>query len=429
MIGASRIEEETGRIESGRKKRVWPRILILSVLAVVMALLAAACVLYRIWVVKPTLPAAGTASVLDTSDGSAVQPKVSGQRRSEEIYTILIVGVDTMSNSTDTMMLVTYDVTGQRATVMSIPQDTLVNVKSGETHTRLNSIYDLYGGGEAGMNALTREVAELVGFVPDYRVLINLELVGQMVDAIGGVWFNVPCDMEYDDPGQDLSIRIGAGMQTLDGEHAMQLVRWRKNSPVVSGEDSSSDINRLDIQHDFLTATLKQVLQIKNVFKLGQLVKLFGENVDGDLTVENLAWFACQAVFGGLEAGQVEFTTMPLCYLGEYVYPDQEGLLAAINEKLNPYVTDVTIGELDLITGNADGSLSSSTGVLADPKAAAPTVTDEEDPDTENPDTEDPDTEDPDTEDPDTENPDTENPDTVDPGAEGSEPVQEGLEP
>lgn len=351
-------EQQTKKKHGGRKA--------ILVIVIILAVLAAAvAIVYRSFVVKPDLPKDNRPSSPGASDsqqwGTQYQDKVEGTRKSKDFYTILVVGTDIASNSTDTIMLVSYDVTNQRATVMSIPRDTLVNTFGTGRYTRINSVYAAYGRGEDGMTALTNEVAELVGFMPDYRVFINWELVGQMVDAIGGVEYDVPFHMEYDDPAQNLHIYVEKGLQVLDGEHAMQLVRWRKNNPgVSSGGGNGSDLNRLQVQQGFLKATLKQTLQIKNVTKINELATLFSEHVESDLTLENLLWFATQAIFGGLDADDVEFLTMPILSANPYVYPDRDALLELINTKLNPYTTDVTINELDLIYFDAYGNLCST---------------------------------------------------------------------
>ncbi len=348
------------------KRRRSALIVILVILVVLAALAIYSVFVYRSLIVKPELPQPETAVtppavVIDPVTGETSAPiivdKVSGERKSEDFYTILVVGTDIASNSTDTMMLVSYDMTNQKATVMSIPRDTLVNTFGTKRRTRINSIYAAYGRGEEGMNALTHEVSELLGFVPDYRVFLNWELVGQMVDAIGGVEYDVPFHMEYDDPNQDLHIYVEKGYQLLDGNKAMQVVRWRKNNKGVSGGGGGSDLNRLKVQQGFLKAVLKQTLQIKNLSKISALVELFGENVEGTLTTENLLWFAKEAVFGGLNVDSVEFVTMPWKAAGNYVYPDQEKLLELINTKLNPFNTEITVNELDLIYLDAEGNL------------------------------------------------------------------------
>lgn len=388
-----RVQKKPARGDREKREKI---IMVVSILlAVIMVLAATLVVLYNRWVQKPTLPTNDDPSTsVSTSlapgeseeplDIDAVAPLSSGERKSEDYYTILVFGADETSGLTDTIMVVSYDVTNQRATVMSIPRDTLVNVRS--SYKSINGVYNNNGRGEEGIQALKTQVSKLVGFVPDYYVMIDWELVGQMVDAIGGVYFDIPYHMDYDDPYQDLYIHFEPGYQYLDGEDAMQVVRWRKNnkwSPYAN-EGGGSDINRLNVQHQFLKAVLQQTLQLKNVTRIGQLAELFGENVTSDLTIENLFWFGSQAIMGGLNVDDVNFVTMPINSVGreesDYygrVYPQWNALLELINESLNPYVEEVTMKQLDLIRVNSDDTLTASSGRLADPSAAIPPATPE----------------------------------------------------
>ncbi len=392
-----RVQKKKKPTPGGQKKREKIIMVVAIILAVIMVLAATVVVLYNRWVQRPTLPVnddpTTSSSAVSLAPGEseepldidAVAPLSSGERKSEDYYTILVFGADETSGLTDTIMVVSYDVTNQQATVMSIPRDTLVNSSAnGVTSKKINATYNINGGGEEGIQALKDRVAGLVGFVPDYYVMIDWELVGQMVDAIGGVYFDIPYHMDYDDPYQGLSIHFEPGYQYLDGEDAMQVVRWRKNnewSPYAN-EGGGSDINRLNVQHQFLKAVLEQTLQLKNVTRIGQLAELFGENVTSDLTIENLFWFGSQAIFGGLNVDDVEFVTMPYANasypyrdgstwrMASFVYPVQNQLLEIINDSLNPYVTDVTLRELDLIYPNSSGGISSTSGRLADPSMA-----------------------------------------------------------
>lgn len=376
-----------------KQKRERNIMIIMIVTAVIMVIGAMLCILYNRWVKKPSLPISyvpphdsqnieseGMAS--EPPSINAVQPKVSGERKSADYYTILIFGEDMTSGLTDNIMLVSYDMTNQQATVISFPRDTLINSGAKSvTDKMINAVYSRNGGGDKGIEALKTEVSELMGFTPDFYVKINWELVGQIVDAIGGVWFEVPWHMGYDDPRQDLYIHFEEGYQYLSGEDAMKLVRWRKNNDGTSSPGGGSDLSRLNVQHDFLKSVLKQTLQIKNAFHISQLAELFNENVISDLTTENLFWFASQAIFGGLSVDDVIFVTMPYCGVstGIYkyrLYPNESALLALINDSLNPFVAEVTISQLDLIAVSSDGNiLSSSTGVLKDPSAGCMPVT------------------------------------------------------
>ena len=374
-----------------RKKKEKTIMIVMIVLAVVMVIAAAGVLLYNRWVKKPPLPPdtrpSGTPVSTDPLDSpdpeatlnfDAVQPKVGGARKSKDIYTFLIFGSDVASGLTDTMMVATYDITNQKAAVMSLPRDTIVNNTGHRIpDKKLNAVYTLWGKGDEGVQALKTEVSELVGFTPDYYVRIDWELVGEMVEAIGGVWFDIPYHMDYDDPEQDLHIHFDPGRQLLNGEDAMKVVRWRKNnkwSPYY-GEGGGGDITRLNVQHGFLKAVLKQTLQLGNLTKINQLITLFNSRVKSDLEVAEMLWLGREALLGGLDVDNVEFCTMPYA-MGSYrqfgmdfsfVYPKQEELLALLNESFNPFVEEVTIRQLDLMSQGADGSLRSSTGRLADP--------------------------------------------------------------
>ena len=359
----------------------------LIALAVVIVLITTLTLLHNRWFQKPIvnvdpLPGVSGNEPPDPSEtvgADAVKPLAFGQRKSEDYFTILIFGTDEVSGLTDTIMVASYNVTDQKAAVLSIPRDTLINnpyLYSADKS--INAAYKQNGSGERGASALKTEVSRLVGFVPDFYVTIDWELVGKMVDAIGGVYFEIPWRMGYDDPTQDLHIHFEEGYQYLDGKAAMDLVRWRKNNNTgFTTPGGGSDLSRLNVQHDFLKAVLKQALMPQNIIHIPELVMLFNENVDSDLTLENMLWFGQEAVLGGLSAEDVEFATMPVYgtanddarYYGKVcAIPDQ--LLAVVNRFLNPYVEDVTLRQLDLIQMSADGNiLSSTTGILRNPAA------------------------------------------------------------
>lgn len=373
----------TRRSASARERRDKTVMIVMIVLAVLMTLAAAVTVFWSRTFVKPTIPAPGEPSAPeddpaesdDPAPEDGVRPLSTGLRKSEDFFTILIFGSDIMSGNTDTIMVASYDVTNQKATVMSIPRDTIYNSPSRSIPKKMiNSVYDQAGGGRPGAEALKTEVSKLVGFVPDYYVQINWEIVGKMVEAIDGVDFYIPWHMWYEDDDQNLHIEFEEGMCHLNGQEAMNLVRWRKNNDGSQSVDSS-DITRLQLQHDFLAAVLKQTLKPQNIVKVPELVRLFDENVESDLKMEEMLWFGQAAVLGGLGVDDVNFTTMPYYGVDKpgavYLYrlfPLQSELIPLINESLNPYVEDVTIDQLDLMSVSADGNhLSSSTGHLKDP--------------------------------------------------------------
>ena len=434
------------------EKSQWIIMIVMIVLAVVMVIAAALALLHNRWFKKPPLPPSPGPSAsgsvpssavpsispgLDTTSGIVtVEPLAGGKRKSEDYFTVLIFGMDESSGLTDTIMVASYDVTNQKATVLSIPRDTLINNRYlDKANKSINATYKQNGKGESGVEALKTEVSRLIGFVPDFYVTINWNLVGQMVEAIGSVEFEVPWRMKYDDPFQNLHIDLMPGLQTLDGEHAMQLVRWRKNNPGVRGGGDGSDLSRLNVQHSFLKAVLKQTLQPQNIIRIPELIRLFNEHVVSDLAVENMLWFGEQAVLGGLNVDDVAFINLPVYatdnrsarYYGRYS-PIIDKLLAVVNESVNPYVEDVTLQQLDLIQMSTDGNiLSSTTGTLRNPSCGVyeypdnPTTSDppEDDPEVTDPPEDDPEVTDPPEDGPEVTDPPENDPEATDPPEDG----------
>lgn len=372
------------------------------ILIVVVALLAAALAVVlaiRSLFVRPELPSRNDPQNTADADGDGnpdgpeeidwgegVRPRSDGERKSEDFYTVLILGRDTGGGgNTDTILLASYDVTNQKATVMSIPRDTMVNVSWDVK--KINSVYNVYGGGEKGIQHLYKEISQLVGFEPDFQVIVEWEAVGKIVDAMGGVWFDVPYEMDYHDPYQDLVIRQSKGYRLLSGDDAMQVIRWRENdnsSPYGyrKRDGGIGDSGRMELQQSFLKVVVKQLLQFKTMTKVGPLIEVFENSVETDLNFQNILWFAQSAVLGGLKLEDVEFITMPWRGTSawsrsyhqnlSYVVPIPSQLLKIVNEQLSPFKEAFTMRDLDIMSVNADGSVSSSTGHVEDSIAARP---------------------------------------------------------
>ena len=346
---------------------------------------------YLLKIRAPQLPNKGDAqkdpnqTQVDEIDyGDGVRPRADGERKSKDFYTVLVLGRDTGGGgNTDTMLLASYDVTNQKAKVMSIPRDTMVNVPWDVK--RINSVYNYYGGGEKGIKALYKEISQLVGFEPDYQVIVEWDAVGAIVEAMGGVYYDVPRNMNYDDPYQDLHIHQTKGYRKLSGSDVMQVLRYRHDTDIHYGYPDG-DLGRIKTQQSLLKAMIEQLLQLKNVTKIGEFARAVKNNVTSDLTFEEMLWFGSQAVMGGLKVEDVNFVTMPNTALyvysrayprwpQNYVFPKAQELLNIVNNELSPFVEKFTMSDLDIMSLNSDGSLSSSTGHVEDSKAAvAPPV-------------------------------------------------------
>lgn len=198
--------------------------------------------------------------------------------------TCLLVGKS--QNLTDTIIVAQYNPQTQEAVMMSIPRDTYVG-KNKNTATAMNKINALY---QQSPQKLLNAVNDITGLDIKYYITIDTKALRELVDTIGGVYFEVPIDMDYDDSSQELYIHLKQGYQLLDGNKAEQLVRFRKNNNYTgySAAYGSDDYGRMRTQREFIIAALKQTLQAKNVLKLGELIDIANRNIETNINISEL---------------------------------------------------------------------------------------------------------------------------------------------
>ena len=193
--------------------------------------------------------------------------------------TVLIMGVseDISSKLTDTIMVASYNPKTQKATLLSIPRDTFIG-KNKNTATSYDKINALY---QSSPEKTLAAVNKITGLDIKYYVVISNNALVQLVDEIGGVEFDVPIDMNYDDSSQKLAIHLKKGTQKLNGEQAEGVVRFRKNNNGTSYPSNygDNDLGRMRTQREFITEVAKQTLQLKNITKIGSFVDIIKENV------------------------------------------------------------------------------------------------------------------------------------------------------
>lgn len=279
----------------------------------------------------------------ETESDAQTSGETSLTNRKDSFYTILLSGLDDENGGSDTNLLMALDAEGGSINVVSLPRDTLLNVSW--SVKKLNNAYH-----HGGITRTVEEVSNLLGIPVDYYVTVDLEAFVALVDAIDGVDFEIPLDMDYDDPYQDLHIHFDKGMRHLTGEEALQVVRWRQNND--GSEYPNRDIGRIGTQQAFLTAVAQQTLQLSNWDKIPAMAQIFQEYVDTELTVPNLVWIGEQALTMGSE--NIHFHTLPgdgAGYYkgGSYYTVDPEATLELVNTYFNPYTYDLTLDDMDIL--------------------------------------------------------------------------------
>lgn len=201
-----------------------------------------------------------------TSDLDQVPPELKNLG-----YHALVNSFDGLS---DSMLLLRFNPQTEQVVVLSLPRDTRTYVRG--RLTKLNE------ANRDGGPALTAEsVSDLLGGVAiDRYVRINVQGVEKLIDALGGVTVTVPEAMKYQDDSQHLYINLQAGEQKLDGNQALQFLRFRY--------DSQGDIGRVQRQQTFMRAMTEQVLNPATIARLPKILSVIQSNVDTNLSVEEL---------------------------------------------------------------------------------------------------------------------------------------------
>ena len=273
-------------------------------------------------------------------DSDAIQTISNGrERKSKYCYNILLYGVDNDAGGSDTNMLMRFDAVNKTVDIVSLPRDTLMS-----NGHKLNSSYN-----NGGTEKLRSNIEDMLGVPVDFYVSVDLKGFIALIDQIGGVEFDVPCDMDYDDPYQDLHIHFKAGLQKLNGQQAMEVVRFRHNND-NTGYGGQQDLGRIGTQQAFLKTVAQKLMKLENV---PAMAETFLKYVKTDLTLGNLMWLANQALsMGGMDA--ISFATLPGdgagWYKGMSVYAlDPEQVLEMTNSMLNPYATDITADDQNIL--------------------------------------------------------------------------------
>ncbi|MDP9750364.1 LCP family protein [Thermoanaerobacter pentosaceus] len=200
---------------------------------------------------------------------------------------VLILGLDETSpegpHRSDTMMVISYNTDTKKGYILSIPRDTMVTIP-GHGVQKINAAYSI-GGPELAMV----EVSQLIGEDIRYYVKIDYEGFKKLVDAIGGVEMNVPIDMNYDDYAGNLHIHLKKGWQHLDGERALQLVRFRHGYAM-------QDLERVKVQREFLLAVLDKIKSPSTILGLPRNLKIIDQYVETNIPFEQMVKYAELAV-------------------------------------------------------------------------------------------------------------------------------------
>ena len=234
----------------------------------------------------------------DLSENHVIEEiPTSNQISTKERYNFLLLGEDDTSGLSDMVAIVSCDTINKKMNILQIPRDTYAEYTTA-AYRKINAASDVLGGGRNLADFLSYNL----GIKIDHFLTIDLDVIAKAVDAIGGVEIDVPVDMEYEDPYQNLYINIKKGKQILDGERAKQFIRYRAG--YLRG-----DLGRLDAQKMFISAFIKRLAEKNDVLTLANLSSIILPEIESDLSYKE-----CLEVIKSVgipEASNIRFVTLP----------------------------------------------------------------------------------------------------------------------
>lgn len=225
--------------------------------------------------------------------------------KKDERVNVLVMGVDVgdptnkkAPSRSDTMILASFDPDDKILDFISIPRDTKVKIK-GHGEDKIGHAH-AFGGPALAMET----VGDLFGIDVHYYFRLDYQGFKKFVDNLGGVRVNVPMDMEYYDPYDDppLYISLKKGWQTLNGEKAIQLVRYRKGY-------QNGDIGRIETQQAFMSAVIDKVLSAGTILRLPVLAETLSTHLSTNMTPSEMSKYAFKAA--GINKEDINMYQLP----------------------------------------------------------------------------------------------------------------------
>ncbi|MCX7711029.1 MAG: LCP family protein [Clostridia bacterium] len=197
-----------------------------------------------------------------------------------EPVNVLVLGLDGEEVRSDVIILLNFSPVENKLNILSIARDTKVRVKN--RTSKINALIHI--GGE---KLVAEKIRELTGLNVHYYITLNFEGFRKVVDTLDGVQMDVPIDMNYDDPDQNLHIHLKKGLQTLNGAKAEHLVRYRKGNRRGEGYEDG-DIGRIKMQQEFIKALIDQKLKLKYISKTDDIYFILRKYMKSNIELNDI---------------------------------------------------------------------------------------------------------------------------------------------
>ncbi len=247
-------------------------------------------------------------------------------------FNALILVRDKVGANTDAIMLVNLDTIKNKISIMSIPRDTITSTDLNKDGIENDIMNMVYANHDLDIEKTMEYIGNELGCNIKYGAVMKLNAFREIIDQLGGVDFNVPALMDYDDPYQDLHIYFEPGLQHFDGEDAEKLLRFRQNNDDVE-EDywNGSDINRINLQQEFIQALIKQKGKLFYATKINSIIGLIFDNLNTNIKPEEIVKYLPDVLKADLN--NIEFFKLPTHDDENFIHliPERDAIEEIIN--------------------------------------------------------------------------------------------------
>ncbi len=247
----------------------------------------------------------GVGETANTGNEQGDQPSsaLAEKFNSGDRVNVLVIGTD--GGRSDTLMVFSYDTKNKLADIISIPRDTYNHIegKNAADQRKINAVYG-FKGEAGGVEGLKKEVSKILGVPISFYVELDYEAVAKVVDTVGGIEVEIPYELDYDDPTAkpELHIHFQPGLQTIEGQHTWEYLRWRKNN---NGKHSMGDLERIKRQQEFVVKVAKKAIG----FKLPFVVNDVFSYLKTDMNIGDMIYIGTKAI--GMDFESIQKHTIP----------------------------------------------------------------------------------------------------------------------
>ena len=251
--------------------------------------------------------------------------------RKEHAITFLLAGVDSRAGSggtlnTDVLILATLNKDTQTASLLSLPRDLQLKPKDLSSH-KANYYYAYYymKDKDTAIANTKRFYSELFDFPIDYMAIVNFDALRKTVDAVGGITIDVDMDMKYRDTADGTDIDLKKGVQHVDGQKALDFVRYRKSN---GGTQESSDIERNARQQQVISQLVDELSSFQGITQWGKVLDILGANVRTDVPEDVLrSWIVNYAE---MKPNQTKSIPVETAWVNPYIVADETDMQNAV---------------------------------------------------------------------------------------------------